>query len=157
MTQSHVLPHTIRRQLDPFLHRWVTIEDKFDQLVRGLVRQIQIRHCHVTAVFREAEILCDVSGGIPATFPYEGDFKNPETRDLLYKYITRNTPGTDFNLITYREYVGVSTTLLLFVAVTAPDISIIVLSAVVVPCATMRSSRARSTPTLWRGPAPSRR
>ena len=42
------------------------------------------------AVFREAEILCDVTGGIPATFPYEGDFVNPETKDLLYKYITRN-------------------------------------------------------------------
>jgi len=42
------------------------------------------------AVFREAEILCDVSGGIPATFPYEGDFVNPETRDLLNKYIMRN-------------------------------------------------------------------
>jgi len=42
------------------------------------------------AVFREAEILCDIAGGIPATFPYEGDFMNPETRDLLYKYITRN-------------------------------------------------------------------
>jgi aromatic ring hydroxylase len=42
------------------------------------------------AVFREAEILCDVSGGMPATFPYEGDFVNPETKDLLYKYITRN-------------------------------------------------------------------
>ena len=42
------------------------------------------------AVFREAEILCDVSGGVPATFPYEGDFVNPETRDLLNKYIMRN-------------------------------------------------------------------
>lgn len=42
------------------------------------------------AVFREAEILCDISGGIPATFPYEGDFVNPETKDLLNKYITRN-------------------------------------------------------------------
>jgi len=42
------------------------------------------------AVFREAEILCDITGGIPATFPYEGDFVNPETKDLLYKYITRN-------------------------------------------------------------------
>jgi aromatic ring hydroxylase len=42
------------------------------------------------AVFREAEILCDVAGGMPATFPYEGDFVNPETKDLLYKYITRN-------------------------------------------------------------------
>jgi len=42
------------------------------------------------AVYREAEILCDIAGGIPATFPYEGDFINPETKDLLYKYITRN-------------------------------------------------------------------
>lgn len=42
------------------------------------------------AVFREAEILCNVSGGMPATFPYEGDFVNPETKDLLNKYITRN-------------------------------------------------------------------
>lgn len=42
------------------------------------------------AVFHEAEILCDISGGIPATFPYEEDFINPETKDLLYKYITRN-------------------------------------------------------------------
>ncbi len=42
------------------------------------------------AVFREAEILCDIAGGIPATFPYEGDFMNPEIKDLLYKYITRN-------------------------------------------------------------------
>jgi aromatic ring hydroxylase len=42
------------------------------------------------AVFREAEIICDISGGMPATFPYEEDFVNPETRDLLNKYITRN-------------------------------------------------------------------
>jgi aromatic ring hydroxylase len=42
------------------------------------------------AVYREAEILCDIAGGIPATFPYEEDFVNPETKDLLYKYITRN-------------------------------------------------------------------
>jgi len=42
------------------------------------------------AVYHEAEILCDIAGGIPATFPYEGDFVNPETKDLLYKYITRN-------------------------------------------------------------------
>src|SRR5512145_1478609 len=33
------------------------------------------------AVFREAEILCDISGGVTATFPYEGDFVNPETKD----------------------------------------------------------------------------
>jgi len=42
------------------------------------------------AVYREAEILCDVAGGIPATFPHEGDFLNPETKALLEKYTMRN-------------------------------------------------------------------
>lgn len=37
-------------------------------------------------------------------------------------YVTRNTPAADFVFITYREYVGVSTALLLFVAATAPDL-----------------------------------
>src|SRR5581483_1710444 len=37
-------------------------------------------------------------------------------------YVTRNTPGRDFHFISYQEYVGVSSALLLFVAVTAPDI-----------------------------------
>lgn len=38
------------------------------------------------------------------------------------KYLTRDTPGEEFDLVTYREYVGHSTTLLLFVAVAAPDV-----------------------------------
>lgn len=37
-------------------------------------------------------------------------------------YVTRDTPASDFEWITYREYVGVSNTLLVFVALTAPDI-----------------------------------
>ena len=37
-------------------------------------------------------------------------------------YLTRNTPAEGFEFITYREYVGVSTALLLFVALTAPDV-----------------------------------
>ena len=37
-------------------------------------------------------------------------------------YLTRDSPIDDFEFFTYREYVGVSTTLLLFVALTAPDI-----------------------------------
>lgn len=37
-------------------------------------------------------------------------------------YVTRDTPLEGFEFITYREYVGVSTTLLLFVALTAPDV-----------------------------------
>jgi aromatic ring hydroxylase len=42
------------------------------------------------AVWREAEILCDISGGVVATFPHEKDFKNPETGELLLKYTKRN-------------------------------------------------------------------
>ncbi len=45
----------------------------------------------------------------------------PAVVNVGVKYITRNTPASDFDLITFREYVGVSTTLLLFVAITAPD------------------------------------
>ncbi len=37
-------------------------------------------------------------------------------------YLTRNTPAQNFSFITYREYVGVSSALLLFVALVAPDI-----------------------------------
>ncbi len=42
------------------------------------------------AVYREAEILCDISGGVVATFPHEKDFANPETGELLMKYTERN-------------------------------------------------------------------
>ena len=37
-------------------------------------------------------------------------------------YVTRNSPLEEFEFFTYREYVGVSSSLLLFVAVCAPDI-----------------------------------
>ncbi len=37
-------------------------------------------------------------------------------------YVTRDSPRADFTIITYREYVGVSSALLLFVALTAPDV-----------------------------------
>jgi aromatic ring hydroxylase len=42
------------------------------------------------AVWREAEILCDIAGGVVATFPHEKDFMNPETKDVLLKYTRRN-------------------------------------------------------------------
>ncbi|MDW7674903.1 MAG: 4-hydroxyphenylacetate 3-hydroxylase N-terminal domain-containing protein [Bacillota bacterium] len=42
------------------------------------------------AVFHEQEILCNIAGGLPATFPYEKDLINPETKGLLEKYINRN-------------------------------------------------------------------
>ena len=45
----------------------------------------------------------------------------PAVVNVGVKYITRNTPAADIDLITFRDYVGVSTTLLLFIAVTAPD------------------------------------
>ncbi|HEU4526783.1 MAG TPA: hypothetical protein VFT80_02505 [Actinomycetota bacterium] len=45
----------------------------------------------------------------------------PAVVNVGLKYITRDTPAASLDLITYREYVGVSTTLLLFVAITAPD------------------------------------
>jgi ABC-2 type transport system permease protein len=45
----------------------------------------------------------------------------PAVINVGVRYITRNTPAADVDLITFRDYVGVSTTLLLFIAVTAPD------------------------------------
>lgn len=43
------------------------------------------------AVFHEQEILCDIAGGVPATFPFEQDFANDDIRPLLEKYTKRNT------------------------------------------------------------------
>ncbi|MGC7872932.1 4-hydroxyphenylacetate 3-hydroxylase family protein [Desulfosporosinus sp. SYSU MS00001] len=42
------------------------------------------------AVFHEQEILCNIAGGMPATFPFEKDLMNPETKALLEKYLNRN-------------------------------------------------------------------
>ena len=42
------------------------------------------------AVWHESELLCDISGGVTATFPHEKDFVNPETGELLLKYTKRN-------------------------------------------------------------------
>jgi aromatic ring hydroxylase len=57
-------------------------------------------------VFREAEIICDLSGGIPATFPHEKDFVNPELKEHLYKYITRNPKISPENAAQFWRYVG---------------------------------------------------
>ncbi|MBW2617392.1 MAG: aromatic ring hydroxylase [Deltaproteobacteria bacterium] len=40
--------------------------------------------------YHEMEVLADVSGGAPATLPYEEDWVNPETAPLLKKYMLRN-------------------------------------------------------------------
>jgi aromatic ring hydroxylase len=42
------------------------------------------------AVFHEQEILCNIAGGMPSTFPYEKDLANPETKAVLEKYLSRN-------------------------------------------------------------------
>jgi len=57
-------------------------------------------------VYREAEIICDIAGGIPATFPHEGDFINPDTADLLKKYTMRNPEIKIDNAIKFWMYVG---------------------------------------------------
>jgi aromatic ring hydroxylase len=57
-------------------------------------------------VYREAEIICDISGGVPATFPHEEDFINPETGNLLKKYTMRNPNVKVDNAIKFWMYVG---------------------------------------------------
>ncbi|MFW6080439.1 MAG: 4-hydroxyphenylacetate 3-hydroxylase family protein [Desulfosalsimonas sp.] len=42
------------------------------------------------AVFHEQEMLCNIAGGFPATFPFEKDIQNPELKPLLEKYLKRN-------------------------------------------------------------------
>lgn len=46
----------------------------------------------------------------------------PAVVNVGVKYLTRNTPANEIEFITYRDYVGVSNALLVFVALTAPDI-----------------------------------
>jgi aromatic ring hydroxylase len=41
-------------------------------------------------VWHELEMLCDIAGGFPATFPYETDILNPELRPYMEKYLKRN-------------------------------------------------------------------
>ena len=42
------------------------------------------------AVFHEQEMLCNIAGGLPATFPNEPDLLNPDLKPLLEKYLKRN-------------------------------------------------------------------
>ena len=46
----------------------------------------------------------------------------PAVVNVGVKYLTRDSPAEDFEFITYREYIGAPIALLLFVALTAPDI-----------------------------------
>ena len=58
------------------------------------------------SVYREAEIICDISGGVPATFPHERDFLNPEVKDYLNKYIMRNPNIAPENAAQFWRFVG---------------------------------------------------
>ena len=53
-----------------------------------------------------------------------GPGHHPAVVNVGVAWVIRNNPAemADFDFITYREYVGVSTVLLLFVALTAPDV-----------------------------------
>ena len=46
----------------------------------------------------------------------------PAVINVGIAYLTRDSPSPDFSFFTYREYVGVSSALLLFVALVAPDL-----------------------------------
>ncbi len=46
----------------------------------------------------------------------------PAVVNVGVKYLTRDTPANDVEFFDYREYLGVSNTLLVFVALTAPDL-----------------------------------
>jgi aromatic ring hydroxylase len=58
------------------------------------------------AVFREAEILCDLAGGVVATFPHEKDFLNPEIGSLLSKYTKRNPKMSVEDQAQFWRYLG---------------------------------------------------
>lgn len=57
-------------------------------------------------VFHEMETLADITGGMPATFPYEGEFVNPEVKDLARKYITRSQTMSPENQAQLWRHVG---------------------------------------------------
>ena len=58
------------------------------------------------AVYREAEILCDISGGVTATFPHEKDFANPATGASLLKYTKRNPKMSVEDQAQFWRYLG---------------------------------------------------
>ena len=58
------------------------------------------------AVWRESEILCDLAGGVVATFPHEKDFINPETGPALAKYTKRNPKMSVEDQAQFWRYLG---------------------------------------------------
>ena len=51
-------------------------------------------------------MLCDIAGGVVATFPHEGDFANPETGELLLKYTKRNPKMSAEDQAQFWRYMG---------------------------------------------------
>jgi aromatic ring hydroxylase len=58
------------------------------------------------AVYREGEILCEITGGIPATFPHEKDFLNPDIKDLLMKATQRTSKMSVEDQAQFWRYMG---------------------------------------------------
>jgi len=58
------------------------------------------------SVFHEQEILCDIAGGMPATFPYEQDITNGELNGLFEKYLKRNSKMPVDDQIKFWLYFG---------------------------------------------------
>ncbi len=58
------------------------------------------------AVYRETEILCDLAGGVVATFPHEKDFVNPDIKNLLLKYTKRNPKMAVEDQAQFWRYLG---------------------------------------------------
>ncbi len=58
------------------------------------------------AVWHEAEILCDLAGGVVATFPHEKDFLHPDIKDSLLKYTKRNPKMSAEDQAQFWRYLG---------------------------------------------------
>lgn len=58
------------------------------------------------AVYHELEMLADICGGIPATFPHEEEFVNPETAELARKYTTRSSKMSPENQAQLWRHIG---------------------------------------------------
>jgi len=56
--------------------------------------------------YHELEILAELAGGLPAALPFAEDFLNPETRELIEKYIKRRSDVPAENV--YRCLFGIS-------------------------------------------------
>lgn len=58
------------------------------------------------AVFHEQELLCDIAGGVPSTFPFEQELTNEEIKPFLEKYINRHSKVSVEDQIRFWLYFG---------------------------------------------------